>query len=508
MTMRSRLACMAAVLVAGCAPLQAPQRAHLAADDPALRGCAAWYRDLDAAVERAGVGDAQATRVPGYPYLRLDRFTASFAGQALRDAHVFDAWLARARTLEREARRVELANLPRGALQENDAAALARSESCAGTLSARDLADAPARSTLLARAEVPDAYVGWQRVVGLYPLTAIPFAQGVDLWQAETVDAFRQTHRGAPPAAPLRRFAPAEGPVLSHAEAGEILSRAPRDALGVPQLSAREIDRLFATYAPLFEIESAGGYDQPGALHWGREPVPQVDAARPTVYRRLAFTRFADDVLVQLVYTIWFSERPGDDILAGKLDGLVWRVTLAREGMPLVYDSMHPCGCFHMFFPTARVAPLPAPEPGIEWAFAPRPAPEAGPGERMVLRVATRTHYLKGLSAEPREGGAPATPLVYAEEDALRTLPLPDGGTKSIYRPGDGIVAGSERLERDLFWPMGIPSAGAMRQWGRHATAFVGRRHFDEAFLIDRRFRTLKTARPLDSGQGSAIGSR
>jgi len=37
-------------------------------------------------------------------------------------------------------------------------------------------------------------------------------------------------------------------------------------------------------------------------------------------------------------------------------------------------------------------------------------------------------------------------------------------------------------------WPLGIPSAGAMRQWGHHATAFVGRRHFDEPFLIERYF--------------------
>jgi hypothetical protein len=39
-----------------------------------------------------------------------------------------------------------------------------------------------------------------------------------------------------------------------------------------------------------------------------------------------------------------------------------------------------------------------------------------------------------------------------------------------------------------LFWPLGIRAAGAMRQWGRHATAFVGRRHFDEALLLDRYF--------------------
>ena len=51
-----------------------------------------------------------------------------------------------------------------------------------------------------------------------------------------------------------------------------------------------------------------------------------------------------------------------------------------------------------------------------------------------------------------------------------------------------GFIAGTDRAEAWLFWPMGIARAGAMRQWGRHATAFVGRRHFDDARLIEHRF--------------------
>jgi hypothetical protein len=35
---------------------------------------------------------------------------------------------------------------------------------------------------------------------------------------------------------------------------------------------------------------------------------------------------------------------------------------------------------------------------------------------------------------------------------------------------------------------MGIASAGAMRQWGTHATAFVGRRQFDDPFLLEEAF--------------------
>ena len=63
----------------------------------------------------------------------------------------------------------------------------------------------------------------------------------------------------------------------------------------------------------------------------------------------------------------------------------------------------------------------------------------------------------------------------------------PGGAHASAFGP-QGLIAGTERLERFFFWPMGIASAGAMRQWGRHATAFVGRRHFDDADLLERRF--------------------
>ena len=71
--------------------------------------------------------------------------------------------------------------------------------------------------------------------------------------------------------------------------------------------------------------------------------------------------------------------------------------------------------------------------------------------------------------------------MTYALErdDALRTAKL--------FGP-DGIVAGTERAERYALWVSGIESAGSMRQWGRQPTAFVGRRHFDEPFLVERYF--------------------
>ena len=43
----------------------------------------------------------------------------------------------------------------------------------------------------------------------------------------------------------------------------------------------------------------------------------------------------------------------------------------------------------------------------------------------------------------------------------------------------------------------GSESAGAMREWGRHATALIGRRQFDDADLIERRFQLAPATETL-----------
>jgi hypothetical protein len=138
-----------------------------------------------------------------------------------------------------------------------------------------------------------------------------------------------------------------------------------------------------------------------------------------------------------------------------------------------------------MFFPTPRATPRPAPEPDEEWAFVPATLPRVAPGERPRLRLASATHALEGVALV--RGADSLVRYELRDYDELRSLRRLDGGHRSAFGP-EGLVAGSERPERFLFWPMGIASAGAMRQWGRHATAFVGRRHFDDADLVARRF--------------------
>jgi hypothetical protein len=479
-----RLACAALLLTLGaCATVQYPQDRHLQSADAAVRECAQWFQDTDAAVDTAGVRDREAAPVPGFPYLRSTRLLAALAPVAADDG-LKRRWMELLRAADQSAREAELRNLAAGSARTDTA------QRCGDLLLRNDQADPAVAAVLPERAQVADAYADWLRVAGLYALTRIPFAGGVAQWHEEAKAMFARSRSGAAAAHPVIRYGPLPAARYTRAEVAQLLARAAAEPFGLPRFDATEAAKLFATYAPVFEVETAGPHDRPGALRWADADHPVIDPQRPVVYQRLAHTRYAGRTLLQLVYTMWFSERPVEksfDILAGKLDGVVWRVTLAPDGQPVVFDTMHPCGCYHMFLPTPVAAALPAPEAGDEWAFIPATLPRVGEGEQVRLRLATGSHYLIDAGLQPHGSGT-AVPYSLIAEDVLRSLPLPGGGFRSVYGP-DALISGTERTERLLFWPMGIPSAGAMRQWGNHATAFLGRRHFDDADLIERRFR-------------------
>jgi hypothetical protein len=483
---RRVLGLAAAILVSGCATLQAPFSGHLASDAPQVRECAAWFRDLDARVESAGVRDAQDTRVRGFPYLRASRLLASLRPRAAANDAALQALADRMLALDLAARRHEIANLPPGE-GPGPRAALERTQECGRLLRELDLGHPDGQRALLERSAVPDDYRLSHRIFGLYAFTRLAFAEGVKRYEAETLAAFR---RAPAQGAPVLRIAPPAGPPLARERVAIILARAAGNPLGIPEPSASELEELLAAYAPSFEIAVKADHDRIGALRWGREgPAPTVDGAQLAVYAQPAWTRYRDRVLLQLVYTAWFSERPPQsegDILAGKLDGITWRVTLAPDGEPLVYDSIHPCGCYHLFFPTPRAQALPAPDAIEEWMFAPQALPRVADGERPVLRLASGTHAIEGVTLV--RGSDSLARYELRPYDELRSMQRLGPGRASAFGP-DGLVPGTERAERFLFWPMGIASAGAMRQWGRQATAFIGRRHFDDADLFEKRFR-------------------
>lgn len=461
------IAVVAASLTTACASIDPyasePIASHLQRDDD-VGYCARLFADIDRQIDRVGVRDAEAPRVEGFPYLRVDRFDAALAGRA--DGPRRDAWWRRLAELDDAGRMAELAN---AGLPGDD---LAR---CRALLSAED---AEHFAQLRARATVPDDYSSAMRALGLYPLTRVAFASGIRRWQEQTRAAFATPLASLPVRGSLVRFGPA-GPVPA------VALPVPADALGVPALSRFDRTALLQQHAPVLELDVAGPHDIPGAVTLDASDEPTVDVTSAVAYVRVAHALVGDRPRVQLVYTFWFTERPSRgrfDPLSGRLDGIVWRVTLDDAGVPLVYDSIHPCGCYHLFFPTGRVTARPREESLDEGLFAPQVVRAPAAGEVVVLRLESGTHYLQRVSTERR--GAPARQYAFDDERQLTVLPRVGGGTRSAYGT-DSLMPGSERGERLFFWPMGISSAGQMRQWGHHATAFVGRRHFDDPRLLD-----------------------
>ena len=503
MTIHRLLAPLAlSALLGGCA-LAPPQRPAIIANEAANEvaderaECLEVFRRVDAAVARARVADGMAARVADFPYLRVSRFLASYAQEEQSEAR-FAQWMSRMVALGTDGHTVELGNLT-----VEQAEALAHElwniharyawarpavTECAGRLAALDAADPGRRAALRRAARVPDDYATWQRIVGLYWITRVPFAAGIRRWQDETRAVFAQPLAALPVKGRLQTYAPPEG-WLTREQLVAILERASANPLAIPDPRRDDLELLFRVFAPEFVVDIAGDADEPGELGWGEGDTPRVVSKRAVVYRRVSWARHAGRPLLQLNYSIWFPARPRTsewDLLGGHLDGVLWRVTLGPDGAPWVYDSIHLCGCYHLFFPTARAVTKPQPDTLDEMAFAPQVLPRVEPGTRIVLRLATGTHYLERVTPAAAQARS-AIEYIFAEDDTLRSRPLPDSGRRSVFR-AHGIVPGTERGERYLFWPMGIAEPGAMRQWGRHATAFVGRRHFDDPDLLERYF--------------------
>ncbi len=514
--MRARLAAAAACLLAGCASIdpyaRPPIAQHLLRDD-AVGDCARLFQAADGLVRSRGVRDAQEPRVPGFPYLRVDRFTSALAEDVVR-RRAWAPWTERMAELDRRARALEARNA--APAMPAPAAAL---DACRYALA---VADAGATDELLQAAQVPDEYSTSLRVLGLYPLTRLLFAAGIAGWQSRTQAVFDQPLASLPVAGELLRYVPE--PAVR-----QLPHVARSAALGLPALADAQWRALLLRHAPALVVDTVTDDDRIGTPVWpgadggagGAADAaaqaasrPRVDPRTPAGYARVTFTRLGARVLPQLVYTFWFPARPpahAFDVLAGAFDGLIWRVTLGEDLGALVYDSIHPCGCYHLFFPTERVrarAGRPAGEGRFdEGLFAPQTVRAPAPDERIELRVASRTHYLQRVTVVPADAAAGALRYALHDEDALRALPLDAAGnTRSLYG-SDGFVAGTQRAERFLFWPMGIASAGQMRQWGRHATAFVGRRHFDDPHLIDRYFAVEAYGRGAGEAAPAAAGA-
>jgi hypothetical protein len=443
-------------------------------------------------VDQAGVRDAQYTRIPGHPYLRTDRYLASFRHQTLNSGELAE-WLNALRERDREARRYELANLPRADWPRSLAwpyDRLADELDRCGSAALRALSARPQSANALQKqTAVPPDYDNWRRALGLYPVTGHLALRGAKKLYRELARDFRVPLAGIPVRG--RRVAYAPSGAQTPMRADEVQHWLARHrGFGLPAEDEPDTQRLINSFAPIWIVDETGEDDRVGAPVWRRQDAPSIDTSQAFVFYHFSKTRGLGRSLWQINYSAWFGARPAKravDLYAGRLDGLIWRVTLGEDGKPLLYDNIHHCGCYHSFLPTAALRPGPQRIGFAEPLFAPQSLRDPLPGERAHLYLATGTHYLQQVRIAASSPSPAIRAYRLAAYNDLRSLPAA-GGRRSLFGP-DGLIAGTERTERWLLWPLGIANPGAMRQWGRHATAFIGQRHFDDPYLIDRYFR-------------------
>jgi hypothetical protein len=404
----------------------------------------------------------------------------------------FAEWLEEMRQLDSTGKKLEFANLSALAMQQllskiplggSFEQAL---EHCGKRLNKVSLNNPEHQENLLELAQVPDAYQSWKRVAGLYLLMRYAAAVGIERLHRELGASFNIPLAKLPRQGQLIRYSPPHSNPLPLEHIAAMLRPAYDNPLGIPHLTSSQLQQLLAHFAPVWEIDTRNDTDKIGTVGLDSDKQPGIDISQPAVYVAHGYARWRGRVVLQLIYQIWLPAREKTgmlDLYGGPLDSVMWRVTLSPEGTPISFDSIHGCGCYYLLLPGQGYRAIP-PKDGAEPVLSPKAIATIQLGHRLLLRLQSRTHYLQQTSLSGDTFEAATRSYKFHELEQLRSLQMPNGTKRSLYGE-DGIIDASERTERLLLWPYGVASPGAMRQWGTHAIAFIGRRHFDDPFLLE-----------------------
>jgi hypothetical protein len=480
--------CLLVILVQGCTTLKPYPESSLSGEESM---CLRWLENIEATLGKYDIHDHESARIIGFHHLRVNRFLASMSDR-VTSQDAFTEWLEQMRIIDSTGKKLGFANLPTSARQQLAAKMPAGRyfnqalDHCGKRLNMLSLNNPEHKKILVEQAQVPDAYQTWKRVIGFYPVTRYFAAIGIDQLHRKLNASFDIPPEKLPQQGKLIRYSPKQNNGITPEHITKILKASSTNQLGIPQLTSLQLQQLLAHFAPVWEIDTRNDTDKIGAVRLDNDNQPQIDTNQPTVYVSHQYTRWHGKVLLQLVYQIWLPAREKTgmlDLYGGPLNSVIWRVTLSPEGTPIAFDSIHGCGCYYLLFPGQGYRPIP-PKDGAEPVLSPKSITTVLPGHRLLLRLQGRTHYLQQVSLVTDSSETETRRYMLQNLKELRSLQMPNGAKRSLYGK-DGLIDASARTERFMLWPFGIASPGAIRQWGTHAIAFIGRRHFDDPFLLE-----------------------
>ncbi|WP_293374359.1 hypothetical protein [Nevskia sp.] len=431
------------------------------------KDCRAKYEEMDARIDAAGVRDGSYYRVPGFPYLRTDRYAASFKDQVTGLDEVA-GWTRRMREFDQEAREFEYRNL---GMSEQDIGTWRYDLlSCGGGLANLELFE-DANLAFLRKQVTPGS-----EYVAKPPKPTDAQRKAIAAHQAEVLKRFSGELPAA--AAPLKLWAAKPVEDLSLIAKG--YGNAIPDELGVPALIDSQWRAFAEMHAPALWIETAAARDQPG-MPITKDGAFTVDPAQPRMHYQITFTRLGGKPLAEINYFIWFAGRDGN---TGALDSLIWRVTLDANAQPLVFEAVNASGRDHLWF---AAQPLKRRDAGkkdlADAALFPQAEPIAWP---VALRIAAGSHdLLRVVPLATATASGSSTPYELRRYEEVFTLATSDGKTRSLYDAGGVIPGVRDDKQAGLFGDQ-VATPGALHVLGRVPVAYVGNRHFDDADRLDK----------------------
>lgn len=481
------------LIVSGCQSTQ-PVSKPGAVVSP-IESCRQLLSLMDQAVVAAETTDTAVFRIKGFPYLRANRFLAEMA-ETENSPSASDQWLLRMHQLDLEAREKEILNLDNDQFQRlvNQSRHLAARKTfieevwaCSDRLFTNAADQQRIADDVKDAVDIPTEYRTWRRVVGLYPLVALPVAYASD----NAFDEFRAWHAMPPEKLPKIGAPVVYGPAGRNDDPRidpvTLYQTTTMDALGLPRLTAQDELRLIDALAPTIVQDTAAGYDRIGQVQWSDGELTIARGA-PTGYYYLSQGRFKNRPSLQINYVFWYSHRAGDSapwIEWGQLDGLTVRISLDHTGRPVMLDIMNNCGCYHFFVPDqTQIRSVKTTSLGLD-PLVPAWLPEQFPDRRLQLMVSSGSHQVQHVGTD--NSAETVVPYELRPYHELEMLADENGQHRSMFN-GKGIAWGSDRVEPVLFFSMGIPNVGSMRQRGHHAIKMVGSAHFDDPQLFDNTF--------------------
>jgi hypothetical protein len=481
------------LLLADCASF-APHHAAFMRERPAE--CKEFLEKLDKAVDDVGARNAASTCIPGFPYLRTTRFLSEI-GKRLDQPEQVQQWIDLLHHEDTRARCQEIL-----ALSDSEVCALgfgmnlkadregliARAAQCSQALLEHDLLQSDLLASLKERLKVPGEYSLPRRVIGLYPLVSLPVIYTTDRVHGRLKNSFKSDLAASPPSGTLVNFGPDIPRRLSSEEVQKLLDRSRENPLLIPLFSDEAAKALVGTFAPTIVQDVVESYDRFGQVVWQGDRL-EVATARPAVYHYLSYALFKGEPVVQINYAFWYPERRGEKaprIEWGRIDGLTIRVSLDPRGTPFMVDIMNSCGCYHFYVPAEEHLDRVASKRFALDPFVPQYLPPLRPDDRLGVRVVTGWHQVERVIRVPE--GESVTPYELLPYDQLEGIPRADSRWESMF-DHRGIGKGATRPKEEvLFFSMGIPWVGAMRQRGNHPVLLVGRAYFDDPLLFDKNF--------------------